>query len=135
MPIWKTPDLPHWDLGRLSDKKPQSLLHDSWSPSFQKREFFSLPPLVSSSSTHFSQLISQIIQKRPKSGLRAGHSEVFTFRHVVWTDSIPIEPNQRKNTNWRLYFSNERGFSVESSLQRISSKFLLWKRNDSSVVL
>ena len=33
------------------------------------------------------------------------------------------------------YFSNERGFSVESSLQRISSIFLLWKRNDSSVVL
>jgi len=33
------------------------------------------------------------------------------------------------------YFSNERGFSVESSLQLISSKFLLWKRNDSSVVL
>ena len=32
------------------------------------------------------------------------------------------------------YFSNERGFSVESSLQRISSKKLLWKRNDSSVV-
>jgi len=31
--------------------------------------------------------------------------------------------------------SNERGFSVESSLQRISSNFLLWKRNDSSVVL
>jgi len=28
---------------------------------------------------------------------------------------------------------SERGFSVES--QRISSKFLLWKRNDSSVVL
>jgi len=33
------------------------------------------------------------------------------------------------------YFSNERGFSVESSLQRISSKCLLWKRNDSSVVV
>ena len=33
------------------------------------------------------------------------------------------------------YFSNERGFSVESSLQRISSKIWLWKRNDSSVVL
>ena len=30
------------------------------------------------------------------------------------------------------YFSNERGFSVESSLQQISSNFLLWKRNDSS---
>jgi len=33
------------------------------------------------------------------------------------------------------YSSNERGFSVESRLKRISSKFLLWKRNDSSVVL
>jgi len=33
------------------------------------------------------------------------------------------------------YFWNERGFSVESSLQRISSSFWLWKRKDSSVVL
>ena len=33
------------------------------------------------------------------------------------------------------YFSNESGFSVESSLQRISLNLLLWKRNDSSVVL
>ena len=33
------------------------------------------------------------------------------------------------------YFSNGRGFSVASSLQRISSKVVLWKRNDSSVVL
>jgi len=32
------------------------------------------------------------------------------------------------------YFSNERGFSMESSLQRSPSNFLLWKRNDSSVV-
>ena len=33
------------------------------------------------------------------------------------------------------YFSKERGFSVEPSLQRISSNLWLWKRNDSSVVL
>ena len=33
------------------------------------------------------------------------------------------------------YFLNERGFSVESSLQRISSIFLLCKQKDSSVVL
>jgi len=32
-------------------------------------------------------------------------------------------------------FSNERGFSVESSLQGIAFNLLLWKRNDSSVVL
>ena len=32
------------------------------------------------------------------------------------------------------YFSNERRFSVESSLQRIASNLLLWKRYDSSVV-
>ena len=32
-------------------------------------------------------------------------------------------------------FSKERGFSVYSSLQGISSNSLLWKRNDSSVVL
>ena len=42
------------------------------------------------------QLISQIVQKRPKSGLCARHSEVATSRHVVWTDFKPIEPNQRK---------------------------------------
>ena len=59
-------------------------------------DFCSLPPFVSRSSTHFGQLISQIVQKRPKSGLRAGYSEVLTGRHVVWTDSILIEPNQRK---------------------------------------
>ena len=40
--------------------------------------------------------LSQIVQKRQKSGLRSEHSGVFTSRHVVWTDSIPIEPNQRK---------------------------------------
>jgi len=34
-----------------------------------------------------------------------------------------------------LLFSNERGFSMESGLQRISSNSLLQKRNDSSVVL
>ena len=35
---------------------------------------------------------------------------------------------------WGWVFLYQRGFSVESSLQRISSIFLLWKRNDSSVV-
>jgi len=62
----------------------------------QHVNFFSLPPLVSRSSTRISQLISQIVQKRPKSGLHAGHSEVAPSRHVVWIDSILIEPNQRK---------------------------------------
>jgi len=33
------------------------------------------------------------------------------------------------------YFSNERRFSVESSLQRISSNLWLWNRNDLSVEL
>jgi len=33
------------------------------------------------------------------------------------------------------YFWNERRFSVESSLQRVSLIFFLWKRKDSSVVL
>ena len=32
------------------------------------------------------------------------------------------------------YFSNERGLSVEFSVQGISSDSLLWKRNNSSVV-
>jgi len=49
------------------------------------------------SVTHFSQLIYQIVQKRPKSGLRAGHSEAVTGRHVVLTDSILIEQNHWKN--------------------------------------
>ena len=42
--------------------------------------FFSLPPFVSSSSTHLSQLISQIVQKSPKSLFRAEHSEVYNPR-------------------------------------------------------
>ena len=83
-----------YDVGLLS------ITIDDWrwsrSPSFQKREFFSLPPFVSRSSIHFSQLISQIVQKRSKSGLLSEHSEVFTSKHIVWTDSILIEPNQRK---------------------------------------
>jgi len=33
------------------------------------------------------------------------------------------------------YFSNERRFSLGSSLKHIASNYLLWKRNDSSVVL
>ena len=33
------------------------------------------------------------------------------------------------------YFSNERGFSVESSLQGILSNVLLWKRKNWSVVM
>jgi len=46
-------------------------------------DFLSLPPFVSRSSTHFSQLISQFVQKRPKSGLRAWHPEVLTSIHIV----------------------------------------------------
>jgi len=42
---------------------------------------------------------------------------------------------EQTQLRWVGYFSNERGFSVESSLQVISSIFLLWKRNDLSVVL
>jgi len=52
---------------------------------------------------------------------------------------FPRDPGKKqesqKNLRWGWLFLNERGFSVESSLQRISSKVLLWKRNDSSVVL
>ena len=33
------------------------------------------------------------------------------------------------------YFANERGFSVESSLQGTSSNSLLWNRDDSWVVI
>jgi len=61
---------------------------------FKSMHFFSLPPLVSKCSAHIRELISQIVQKRPKSGLRVGHSEVANSRHVVWTDSIQIEPNK-----------------------------------------
>ena len=58
--------------------------------------FLSLKPFDRRFSAQLSQLISQIIQKRPKSELRAGHSEVITGRHVVWTVFVLIEQNQRK---------------------------------------
>jgi len=49
----------------------------------------------------FSQLISQIIQKRPKSWLRSEHSEVDNGRHVVWTDSILISQIiQKRPKSW-----------------------------------
>jgi len=41
----------------------------------------------------------------------------------------------RKRRGWPFEVGSKRGFSVESSLQRISSNLFLWKRNDSSVVL
>ena len=41
--------------------------------------------------------------------------------------------SQSQSQGW--VFLERSGFSVESSLQRISSKILLWKRNDLSVVL
>ena len=66
---------------------------------------FSLPSLVSRSSTRISQLISQIVQKRPKSGLSIGHSEVLTAVRIDSTDSIPIEPNQRKKYKSALLLS------------------------------
>ena len=47
-------------------------------------------------ATQIGQMISQIVQTWPKSGLRAGQSEVFTSRHVIRTDSILIEQKQRK---------------------------------------
>ena len=59
-------------------------------------DFFSLPPFVSRSSTHFSQLISQIVQKRPKSWFRTEHQQVYNPRDIIWNDSVLIEPNQRK---------------------------------------
>ena len=57
-----------------------------------------LPPFVSKSSAEISQLISQIVQKRPKSELGEGKSEVLTSRDNVWTSSVQIEPNQ-----WKKY--------------------------------
>jgi hypothetical protein len=99
----------------LAFPRSRSMIDDDRGPQvFKSVNFFSLPPLVSRSSTHFSQLISQIVQKRPKSGLRAGHSEVFTSRHVVWTDSIPIEPNQRKKYKLASLLS---GFRLLHTLQ------------------
>ena len=81
----------------LAFPRSRSTIDDDRGPQvFQNVNLFSLPPFVSRSLKHFSQLISQIVQKRPKSGLHAGHSEVATSRHVVWTDSVQIEQNQRK---------------------------------------
>ena len=59
----------------------------------------------------------------------------FCFDFFQNLSNIQIIKRSKKHYGGVGYFSNERGFSVESSLQRISSKFLLWKRNDSSVVL
>jgi len=97
---------PSLDPTTLAFLRSRSTIDDDRGPQVSKKvNFLSLPPFVSRSSTHFSQLISQIIQKRPKSGLREGHSEVFTSRHVVWTYLIPIEPNQRKKYKLALLLS------------------------------
>jgi len=73
-PLWidgyKTPLLIEGRRWHFPRSRSTIVDNQQWSrsPSFQKCEFFSLPPFVSRSSTHFSQLISQIVQKSPKSG-------------------------------------------------------------------
>jgi len=68
----------------------------------------------------------------------------FSSRKNLVLELTPDQPTphacqEKDNTRtpWRGvgYLSTRRGYSVESSVQRISSKFLSWKRNDSSVVL
>ena len=51
---------------------------------FKSVNFFSLPPLVSRSSPHFSQLISQIGPNWPKSWWHEEHSEVHTYVRIDW---------------------------------------------------
>ena len=68
-------------------------------------EFSSLPPLVSRSSAHFSQLISQIGQNWPKSGWHEEHSEVLNEVRIDWADSLLIKLNQRKKYKLALLLS------------------------------
>ena len=96
--------------------RSRSTIDDDRGPQvFKIVDFFSLPPFVSRSTTHFGQLISQIVQKRPKSGLRSEHSEVSISRHVVWTDSILIEANQRKKYKLASLLSDICRFAVSAS--------------------
>jgi len=63
---------------------------------FKHVDFLSLPSFVSRSSTHFSQLISQIGPNWAKSGWHEEHSEVLTEVRIDWADSVIIKLNQRK---------------------------------------
>ena len=59
---------------------------------------FSLPLLVSRSATHFSQLISQIVQKKPKSVLSTGHSEVRNEVQLERFRTKRTEPTEKIQT-------------------------------------
>ena len=68
-------------------------------------------------------------------GIPRGCQGLFTPVSLGYPLSVFNKNSTLKTLSGVVYFSNELGFSVESSLQRSSSIFLLWRRNDSSVVL
>ena len=72
---------------------------------FKHVDFESLPSFVSRSSTHFSQLISQIGPNWAKSGWHEEHSEVLTDVRIDWADSVLIKLNQRKKYKSALLLS------------------------------
>ena len=91
---------------------------------------FSLPSFVSRSSTHFSQLISQIGQNWAKSGLLEKHSEVSTDVRIDSTDSVLKELNQRKKYKLASLLSGyfyleslpfQKGFRVRGQLAHLST--------------
>jgi len=67
--------------------------------------FFSLPPLVSRSSAHISQLISQIGPNWTKLGWREQHSDIPNLIRIDWADSVLIKLNQLKNFKVALLLS------------------------------
>jgi hypothetical protein len=61
----------------LAFPRSRSMIDDDCGPQvFKSVNFFSLPPLVSRSSTHISQLISQIGPNWTKLGWREQHSDI-----------------------------------------------------------
>jgi len=64
---------------------------------FKHVDFFSLPSFVSRSSTHFSQLISQIGPHWPKSGWHEEHSEVLTEKPSIFRTNYTEPSTFRTN--------------------------------------
>ena len=62
---------------------------------------------------------------------------VVTIAVTITLNEVTISDHSSdQNSSFGVgYFSNGRGFSVESTLQDILSNLFSWKRNDSSVVL
>ena len=84
----------------LAFPRSRSMIDDDCGPQvFKSVNFFSLPSLVSRSSTQISQLISQIVQKRPKSGLRRTLRSIhFQTRRLDRFHSNRTEPTEKIQT-------------------------------------